>query len=160
MERDEALETLRRTPVLRFFEEDALRVLANVADTRRLRTFEALFRQGDRSDGGYVVMSGALDIERDGNIVATLGPGSLVGEVALFLRMQRPATAIAREMTSVLRISPTLMKRVLHEYPSAAPEISRVLSRELQAFTAGLEDAEELFAALDRNAGPTGPASP
>ena len=60
--------------------------------------------------------------------------------------MQRPATAVAREPSAVLRISPTLMKRVLQEYPSAADGMAEVLSRDLEALAAGLGRVEQLFA--------------
>jgi CRP-like cAMP-binding protein len=144
---DNTIAVLRRAPVIGLFEDEALRVIANVADTRRLRPGEVLFRQGDRSDGGYVVTSGSVAVGREGDEDegALLGPGSLIGEVALFLRMQRPATAVAREPTSVLRVSPTLMKRVLQEYPSAADGMAEVLSRDLEAVAAGLGRVERLF---------------
>ena len=147
-----ALETtiavLRQAPVLQLFEAEALRVIANVADVRRLRPGEILFRQGDRSDGGYVVTSGSVAVGREGDeeAAALLGPGSLIGELALFLRMQRPATAMAQEPSSVIRISPTLMKRVLQEYPSAAEGMAEVLCRDLEGVTAGLARVEQLFA--------------
>ena len=145
---DNTISVLRRAPVIGLFEDEALRVIANVADTRRLRPGEILFRQGDRSDGGYVVTAGSVAVGREGDEeeAALLGPGSLIGEVALFLRMQRPATAVAREPTSVLRVSPTLMKRVLQEYPSAADGMAEVLSRDLEALAAGLSRVEQLFA--------------
>nr|WP_246736035.1 cyclic nucleotide-binding domain-containing protein [Enterovirga sp. DB1703] len=130
------------------FEDDALRIIANVADARRLRPGEVLFRQGDRSDGGYVVTSGRIAVGREGDEeeAVLLGPGSLIGEVALFLRMQRPATATAREPSSVLRISPTLMRRVLQEYPAAADGMAEVLSRDLEGVAAELDRVERLFA--------------
>lgn len=145
---DNTISVLKRAPVIGLFEDEALRVIANVADARRLRPGEVLFRQGDRSDGGYVVTSGSIAVGREGDEeeAALLGPGSLIGEVALFLRMQRPATAVAREPTSVLRVSPTLMKRVLQEYPSAADRMAEVLSRDLEALAAGLGRVEQLFA--------------
>ncbi len=144
---DNTIAVLRRVPVIGLFEEEALRVIANVADPRRLRPGEVLFRQGDRSDGGYVVTAGAVAVGREGDDeeAALLGAGSLIGQVALFLRMQRPATAVAREPTSVLRVSPTLMKRVLQEYPSAADGMAEVLSRDLEALAAGLGRVERLF---------------
>jgi hypothetical protein len=45
----------------------------------------------------------------------------------------------------VLRVSPTLMKRVLQEYPSAADGMAEVLSRDLEALAAGLGRVERLF---------------
>ena len=55
---DTTLAVLRQAPIVGLFEDEALRVIANVADSRRLRPGEFLFRQGDRSDGGYVVTGG------------------------------------------------------------------------------------------------------
>ncbi|MGA0594156.1 cyclic nucleotide-binding domain-containing protein [Enterovirga sp. CN4-39] len=141
------LSILRRAPILGLFEDEALRVIANVADTRRLRPGEVLFRHGDRSDGGYVVTAGTIAVGRAGaEEPVLLGPASVIGEIALFIRMQRPATATAQEAASVLRISPTLMKRVLHEFPSAAPAMAEVLTRDLEAVAAGLTSVERLFA--------------
>lgn len=144
----DTLAILRRTPVIGLFEEGALRVIANVADVRHLRFGEILFRQNDRSDGGYVVLSGEIGVGQEGEEdgIAYLGPGSLIGKVALFLRMQRPAAAVAREDSTVLRISPTLMKRVLQEYPSAAQGMSLALCEDLETLQDGLGRMERLFA--------------
>ena len=149
---DNTIAVLRRAPIFGLFEDEALRIIANVADSRKLRPGEMLFRQGDRSDGGYVVTSGEITVGREGDAAdaedsVRLGPGGLIGQVALFVRMQRPATATAQEASSVLRISPTLMKRVLQEYPAAADGMVQVLSRDLEALAAGLGSVEALFAA-------------
>lgn len=145
---DATIAILKRAPLVGSFEDEALRVIANVADARRLRSGETLFRQGDRSDGGYVVMAGEIAVGREGDDAnaVRLGAGALIGEVALFVRMQRPATATAREASAVLRISPTLIKRVLQEFPAAADEMMQVLSRDLDAMAAGLTSVEKLFA--------------
>lgn len=147
----DTIEVLRRTPVIGCLDDDALRVIANVADPRRLRRDELLFRQGDRSDGAYVVTFGSLTVGRDGHEdeATLLGPSSLIGQTALFVRMHRPATAIAREASGVLRISPTLMKRVLQEYPAAADRIAHLLASDLDAVAAGLDRVNGMFAALE-----------
>ena len=74
---DGTIAVLRRAPVIGLFEDDALRVIANVADARRLRQGEVLFRQGDRTDGGYVVTAGSIAVGREGDDkeAAVLGPG-------------------------------------------------------------------------------------
>ena len=142
---------LRKTPIVGLLDDEALRVVANVADPRRLRPDETLFRQGDRSDGAYVVTFGQISVGRDGHEdeAVLLGPASLIGQAALFLRLQRPATAIARDMTGVIRISPTLMKRVLQEYPAAAGQIAERLAADLDAVAAGLDRVHGLYAALE-----------
>ena len=153
MASEETVEILRRTPVLQFFELDAMRVIANVADIRRLRAYDVLFREGDRSDGAYVVLSGRIAVEREGGLAPVdAGPASLIGSTALFTRTLRPATAVATQNATVLRVSPTLMKRVLNEYPSAAAPMRDAVAAEL-AGTAS--DAAEAMRAFERHlAGP------
>ena len=142
---------LARAPLIGHLERDALRLLAFSAETRRLRPDETLFRQGDRSDGGYVVLEGELEASRVGTDAVTVaGPGSLIGQVALFVRMQRPSSAVARRHSSVLRISPTLMRRVLEEFPSAAAEVRTAMADDLDDLSESLERVRRLLVVIDR----------
>ena len=49
-----------------------------------------------------------------------VGPGSLIGELALIVAMKRPSTAIALERSSVIWVSRSLFQRVLESDPAAA----------------------------------------
>src|SRR5215203_4369189 len=118
MEIDDRIALLGRAPLFSLLDRDDLRLLAFAAEERELREGEILFRKGDRSDGGYVVARGAiaLDVRWDGSAPVFVGePGALIGQAALFGPMARPATAAAREPSATLRISPTLVRRVLEE---------------------------------------------
>lgn len=151
---DDTIGLLAQTPLFGLLERDALRLLAFSADARRLRAGEVLFRRGERSDGGYVVLEGELTVfrnETEPGIVA--GPGSLLGQVALFVRLPRPSTAVASAPTRVLRISPTLMKRVLQEFPSGAAELRNAVAAELDELTAGLERVRRSLLAIGRRRG-------
>jgi CRP-like cAMP-binding protein len=113
---------------------------------------DVLFRRGERSDGGYVVMRGALalDARDDGSPGALVaGPGWLLGRSALFTRGARPATAVAREASGLLRISPALMRRVLEEFPAAARALHREISSDLTALSQGLETVRRRLEAID-----------
>jgi len=48
------------------------------------------------------------------------GPGTLIGELALFTETKRPVAAIAREPSSVVRIPRQLFLKMLEGYPDAA----------------------------------------
>ena len=117
-----------------------------------LRAGDVLFRKGDRSDGGYVVSRGAVALDaRDDGSPATFiaGPGALIGQAALFTRISRPATAAAREPSTVIRISPSLMRRVLEEFPDAAAAMQDALIEELAHLTRGLEEVRLNLLAID-----------
>lgn len=149
---DDTIAVLGRAPILGLLGADALRILAFSADTRRLRAGELLFRRGERSDGGYVVMSGliaASQMPGDEADAVLLGPGSLVGRIALFVRMQRPASATAREASSLMRISPTLMRRVLQEFPLAAESIRAAIADDLAELSDGLSEVQEMLERIE-----------
>lgn len=145
--------TLSSAPLFNAFDREALRLLAFAAEARELEADEVLFRKGDRSDGGYVVTQGAiaLDPREDGSPPAfTALPGSLIGQNALFMRIERPATATATEPSTVMRISPTLMRRVLEEFPTAFAAVHHALSTDLTDFSLGLEQVRRQLLAIDQ----------
>jgi CRP-like cAMP-binding protein len=59
-------------------------------------TGSTLFEQGDPADGVAAILEGSVEIIVDGKVLATLGPGSLLGEVSVFVpSASRTATARA-----------------------------------------------------------------
>lgn len=145
---------LSQAPLFHLLDRDALRLVAFAAEGRSLRPGDVLFRRGEPSDGGYVVRSGAvaLDAEDGGSAPFVAGPGFLLGQAALFTAVDRPATARALEPSSVLRISPNLMRRVLEEFPAAAAAMQERLADELAELTQGLERVRQTLAAIDGDA--------
>ena len=146
---------LTRAPLLGLMGRDALRLLAFAAEQRSLQTGEVLFRRGDRSDGGYVVTRGemALDMVGDGSQPFSAWPGTLIGQTALLVRSGRRATAIAREPSTVVRISPTLMRRVLEEFPAAAAAMRAAIAQDLSTLSHGLAGVRRRLEAIDGTAG-------
>lgn len=147
---DDTIGLIARAPLFGLLERDALRLIAFSAETRRLRAGEVLFLRGDRSDGGYIVTAGELVVSRsDAEPGIAAGPGSLIGQTALFVRMNRPSSAVARLASSVLRISPTLMRRVLDEFPGGAAELRDAVEADLGELTTGLERVRRMLLAID-----------
>ena len=146
---------LVQASLFELLDRDALRLVAFAAENRVLRAGDVLFRRGDRSDGGYVVSRGAiaLDARDDGAPAAFIaGPGALIGQAALFARIARPATATAREPSTVIRISPSLMRRVLEEFPHAAVAMRDAMAAELERLAEGLEGVRRRLLAIDGGA--------
>ncbi len=149
---DDDIAILSQAPLFNLLERDALRLVAFASESRTLRQGDVLFRKGDRSDGGYVVRSGAiaLDASDDGSPAAfVVGPGSLIGQAALFTRIDRPATATAQEPSTVIRVTPSLMRRVLQEFPDAAASMQDAMAEELTRLTQGLEQVRQQLIAID-----------
>lgn len=136
--------TLGRIAIFSALAPDALRLLAFSAETRVLRAGDILFRRDEPSNGGFVVLTGSIALDpSDHGASATriVRPPALIGEIALLARTNRPATAIAREPSNVLRISQQLFRRVLGEDPAGAERLRETLAARLGQFTAELEAA-------------------
>ena len=67
-----------------------------------------------------MVQYGAFRIENGAGAETIAGPGALIGELALIVPMARPASAIALEQSSVIRVARSLFQRVLESDPAAA----------------------------------------
>ena len=154
---DDDIAILTQAPLFNLLEQDALRLVAFASENRTFRAGDVLFRKGDRSDGGYVVSRGAiaLDAREDGSPATFLaGPGALIGQAALFARIERRATATAREPSTIIRVSPSLMRRVLEEFPDAAAAIHDAMAEELTRLAEGLERVRQQLIAIDGESKP------
>jgi len=63
---------------------------------RKVVAGEALTRQGDEGDELYLLLDGVLAVDVDGEVLAELGPGAVLGERALLEGGLRTATLVAR----------------------------------------------------------------
>jgi CRP-like cAMP-binding protein len=141
---EDDIRRLTRISLFHAMERDALRLLAFGAETKILRAGDVLFRRADKSDGGYIVLGGsvALDEKNDGSAPSQIvRADALIGEVALLIETERPATAMAREPSTVLKISRELFHRVLREYPESAQRVRAAMAEELRSFLHELQDS-------------------
>jgi CRP-like cAMP-binding protein len=141
-----------RVPTLRLLGRTALRILAIGAETRYIHDGELLFTAGDTSDGGYVIQEGVFGLQSAGRSDGVVvGPGTLLGELALLAETKRPATAIARDPSTVIRISRSLFLRMLEGYPEAAIQLrEQIISRTEQS----MREMRDVRAMLDVSEAP------
>lgn len=115
-----------RVPTLRSLGREALRVLAIGAESRYVDDGEVLFYAGDQADSGYIIQEGLFSLKPGGPVdkpEISAGPGMLLGELALISPTMRPATAVARGPSAVIRISRNLFLKMLQNYPDAAVKL-------------------------------------
>jgi MFS family permease len=91
----ERIALLRSIEMFAFLTPAGLERVAAHLEPLRPRKGEVIIRQGDVGDRVYVVEGGALEVRKDGTHVADLGPGSMVGEIALLRDVPRTATVTA-----------------------------------------------------------------
>ncbi len=95
-----------------------------------------LFRRGDPGDSLMVVRTGRLEVVVDlatgSQRAALIGPGGVLGELALLLGGVRTASVRALRETEVLQLRKPAFDQLLRDEPAFAAAITRALAHELQ----------------------------
>jgi CRP-like cAMP-binding protein len=139
---------IERVPTLRMLGRTALRILAIGAESRYVHQGEVLFNVGDTTDCGYVIQEGSFSLATSGSKSAgevIAGPGTLLGELALIAETKRPATATAREPSTVIRISRSLFLKMLEGYPEAADILRDQIAARARAALAEMTDVRAML---------------
>ena len=133
---EEVQALLRDVDVLSPLPEDAHRAIAAAAKVHFYSRGEAVLRSGGAGDSMFVIHSGSVsvrlpdDSERGWHEVAELGPGSVVGEMALLTGETRTADVVAASDVVTVEIGKESLQPVLHANPELAAAISeKVMQR-------------------------------
>lgn len=118
--------------------DEELNGLAEKAETVYWETGTVVFEEGSRGDDCFVLHSGAVKILRrfpDGRRItlARLGPGAVVGELALFNGERRSATVEAVEPTLAVALAGSDVMALLKSDPEAAISVAIGLADRLRA---------------------------
>jgi CRP-like cAMP-binding protein len=137
---------LESVPTLALLGRPALRILAIGTETKKVPSGAVLFYAGDLADCGYVVQEGSfmLEDDRPGKHEEThIGPGALLGDLALVTDTVRTETATAQEPSIVVRIPRSLFLKMLEGYPEAARSLRDAMAERLEAWTRDLSAVKE-----------------
>lgn len=147
---DDDIAILAAAPLFQFMGRDALRLLSFAAERRSLEPGDRLFARDERDDGGYVVLSGTIVLAPrvSGGTPVVAGRSALIGRDALFVRTERPTDAVATSAAELMRITPTLMRRVLEEFPDAAQAIHDYMADDLAALVRDLDGVRTTLDAI------------
>lgn len=108
---------------------------------------ETLWIEGQPGDLMYVITAGEVDIFVEDHLIATLGPGSVVGEMALIDRQPRSATVIAGTACTLVPIDRKQFNFLVRQMPSFATQMMQILSERLR-----IAQCSEVRAFADREA--------
>jgi CRP-like cAMP-binding protein len=92
---------------------------------------ETLFLEGEPGSEVFVLLSGEVEIRRGGAVVAVLGPGELMGEMAVLGAGSRTATGVARGAVKLLFLKDKAIRLLIQQIPGIAFAVFRVLIERL-----------------------------
>ncbi len=112
---------------------DLLTLVGFGEEVQVVKAGEILFTKGERGDRMYLVKSGQFDVKVEERLLETVGPGEMLGEMALVDQSHRSATAVASVESEVIGINEGRFLRLIEKQPGFALELLRIVCRRLRA---------------------------
>lgn len=116
------LANLRKVSFLSTFSDKALGLVAAITHETRVAARTVLFREGDSGNALYIIKSGRATISKCNKlgievVIATLGPGAIIGDMALIDKQPRSATLTTTFESVFYVINEEDFQRLLYSEP-------------------------------------------
>jgi len=130
--KDGKIELLRGVPLFANLDERELAEVGRHADEVSVGAGQELVVQDTAGNSFYVIIEGSADVIRDGHMLAELGAGDFLGEMALLEDLPRSATVITTAPTRVLEMHRRDFSSVLDEAPHLARKMLSTMAHRLR----------------------------
>lgn len=94
---------------------------------------EIVFRAGDVGDRIYVIIDGEAEVEIDGLVTDVIGPGGVIGEIALIAKSPRTATVRARTVLNMASFSRETFYTLVAHFPGVKAAMDETLANRVAA---------------------------
>ena len=126
-------EHLRGLAFFEGFTDADLDRIAELAESVEAESGAVLMEQGRVGQECYVIESGQAEVFVGEEHLVTVGPGSMVGEMALVDRRPRTATVVATTPMALLAFDTKAFQKLLSEMPKADERVYSLLATRLKA---------------------------
>jgi CRP/FNR family cyclic AMP-dependent transcriptional regulator len=120
-------ERLKKLDLFSSLPDEELDRLANVVGEVSIEEGEDLVRAGTQPYQLFAIEEGSVDVKRDGETLATIGPGEVVGERGIVKRGLRNASAVATEPVQAIFLTADQMKRLRRDHPEVEERLRSIL---------------------------------
>ena len=122
------LEHLRNVSLFSGCTNKELETIARASDEISMKAGSLIVDQGQTGREAFVVLTGTVQVKRNGKKVSTLGPGTVVGELSLLDHGPRSATVVCETDCTLLLLDQRHFISVLDEVPTMAHKLLAALA--------------------------------
>jgi CRP-like cAMP-binding protein len=114
---------LAELPLFEGLDDDVLRAISKAAHEISVEDGAELVREGDYSYELTIIDEGQAEVVQDGQVLATLGPGDVFGEVGVVRRDLRTATVRASTPMRLITLTGWDLRRLRGRAPELAERL-------------------------------------
>ena len=114
---------LKRIPLFESIPDEDLKQVATFAVGEEYPEGTEVVKEGAFSNHFYAIEDGKATVERDGKVLAELGPGDVFGEQALLEKQERSATVTATSPLKVIKIEHWELSRMFKTMPDVVNKL-------------------------------------
>ena len=126
---DDRIALLRDVPLFADLDERGVQAVAVLATDAAFPAGELLMLEGEPGDAFFVIVDGTVRIEHGGRTIRSLTAGGYLGEIALYERKPRTATATCVTNVRALRIRAHEFERLMATMPDVDRRIRAAVER-------------------------------
>jgi CRP/FNR family transcriptional regulator, cyclic AMP receptor protein len=119
---------LRKIPVFSDLDDEELQHIAALAAEVSVPAGKELVREGDYSYDVLAIEEGTASVERDGDHIADLEAGDVVGEMGVLERSQRNATVTATSPMLLVTLTGWDIRKLRKTAPNAVDHLRGVVA--------------------------------
>jgi CRP-like cAMP-binding protein len=119
---------LKTIPVFADLSDADLQTIATLASEVSVPAGKELVREGDYSYDLLAIEEGTAKVEREGEKIADLGPGDVVGEIGVLERGQRNATVTATSSMLLVTLDRWDVKKLQRQAPAAVEHLRELVA--------------------------------
>jgi CRP-like cAMP-binding protein len=120
--------TLERVPLFADLEAGRREQLATVCDELEAPAGTVLTKEGDFGFAMFAIVEGAADVIQGGQVIRSLGPGSVFGEIAVLSGGRRTATVVATAPTKLITVLNRDVWRLERDTPAVGESLRATIA--------------------------------
>jgi CRP-like cAMP-binding protein len=118
---------LKKIDVFSSLDEDQLEQLAKIAEETTVSSGDKLTKAGAHSYQLFAIEDGEVEVQRDGDVIATLSAGDVVGETGVVGRGLRNADVVAKDEVKAIFFTQDRVKKMRRENPDVAEKLDKIV---------------------------------
>jgi CRP/FNR family transcriptional regulator, cyclic AMP receptor protein len=124
---------VRNIAVFADFDESQCTRIAGACQELDVEEGTRLTEEGEFGYAMFAVSEGTADVIKDGELIRTLGPGDVFGEIAVFFGGVRTATVVAQTPMKLVMLFNSELARLDREVPAVADRLRVTVAERLGA---------------------------